>query len=174
MMTDCHSHILPEMDDGSDSIEMSCSMLEQLRQQGVERSIATPHFYRRREKSVAAYLEKRQRQFAKLKAANPAVQNIFLGAEVAIEKGLSGDSGYRLDFAGTALCPVSGVDGRGNRQYRHNIPSDTCDCPCPSVSELVQQGTDSTFVAARCSFANQYRSISKLFSKADRQGGHQA
>ena len=25
MMTDCHSHILPEMDDGSDSIEMSCS-----------------------------------------------------------------------------------------------------------------------------------------------------
>lgn len=89
MMTDCHSHILPEMDDGSDSIEMSCSMLELLRQQGVERSIATPHFYRHREKSVAAYLEKRQRQFAKLKAANPAVQNIFLGAEVAIEKGLS-------------------------------------------------------------------------------------
>ena len=74
MMTDCHSHILPEMDDGSDSIEMSCSMLELLRH---------------REKSVAAYLEKRQRQFAKLKAANPAVQNIFLGAEVAIEKGLS-------------------------------------------------------------------------------------
>ena len=34
MMTDCHSHILPEMDDGSDSIEMSCSMLELLRQQG--------------------------------------------------------------------------------------------------------------------------------------------
>ena len=46
-------------------------------------------FYRHREKSVAAYLEKRQRQFAKLKAANPAVRNIFLGAEVAIEKGLS-------------------------------------------------------------------------------------
>ena len=88
MRTDCHSHIIPKMDDGSKDIEMSFSMLEIMRQQGVQRVIATPHFYCHLEKSVDAYLQKRQHQFEKMMAAGSPLQNILLGAEVAIEKDL--------------------------------------------------------------------------------------
>ena len=52
MLTDCHNHILPEMDDGSKSVEMSVAMLQMMQEQGIARVIATPHFYRHREKSV--------------------------------------------------------------------------------------------------------------------------
>ena len=44
-MIDFHSHILPAMDDGSRNIEESLQMLRMLQEQGVERVIATPHFY---------------------------------------------------------------------------------------------------------------------------------
>ena len=62
MLTDCHNHILPEMDDGSKSVEMSVAMLQMMQKQGIARVIATPHFYCHREKSVASYLERRQRK----------------------------------------------------------------------------------------------------------------
>ncbi|WP_295218785.1 CpsB/CapC family capsule biosynthesis tyrosine phosphatase [Ruminococcus sp.] len=88
MLTDCHNHILPEMDDGSKSVEMSVNMLQMMQKQGITRVLATPHFYCHREKSVASYLERRQRKFEKLMEANPPISNILLGAEVAIEKGL--------------------------------------------------------------------------------------
>ena len=44
-LIDFHSHILPGIDDGSKSLEMSIQMLRMEAQQGVERVIATPHFY---------------------------------------------------------------------------------------------------------------------------------
>lgn len=88
MLTDCHNHILPEIDDGSKSVEMSVTMLQMMQEQGIARVIATPHFYCHREKSVASYLERRQQKFEKLMEASPPISNILLGAEVAIEKGL--------------------------------------------------------------------------------------
>ncbi|MBR2086968.1 MAG: capsular polysaccharide biosynthesis protein, partial [Oscillospiraceae bacterium] len=60
MLTEYHCHILPGIDDGSDSAETSLKMVEQMKQQGVERIVATPHFYAHREKSVANFLAKRQ------------------------------------------------------------------------------------------------------------------
>ena len=102
MLTDHHSHILPGIDDGSKSVEMSLEMIQRLRQQGVERIVATPHFYAHREDSIAAYLEKRQAAFESLMAAKPAVDNIILGAEVAIERGISELEGIeKLAFQGT-------------------------------------------------------------------------
>ena len=44
-LTDIHSHILPGVDDGSESMEMSMEMIEQAYTQGVRRMIATPHYY---------------------------------------------------------------------------------------------------------------------------------
>ena len=44
-MTDMHCHILPGMDDGSRSAAESLSMLEASAAQGVDRIVATPHFY---------------------------------------------------------------------------------------------------------------------------------
>ena len=44
-MIDFHSHILPGIDDGSDSPETSLEMLVREREQGVELVCLTPHFY---------------------------------------------------------------------------------------------------------------------------------
>ncbi len=43
-MIDIHSHILPKVDDGSNSIEMSISMAKQYIESGIKEVIATPHF----------------------------------------------------------------------------------------------------------------------------------
>lgn len=45
MVIDFHSHILPGIDDGSSSLEMSIAMLKAEAAQGVTHVIATPHFY---------------------------------------------------------------------------------------------------------------------------------
>lgn len=84
-----HCHILPQIDDGSDSVEMSLKMIEMMRAQGVERIIATPHFYAHRENyNVKAFLEKRQNAYNKLVPADETNSDILLGAEIAIEHGL--------------------------------------------------------------------------------------
>lgn len=44
-MIDIHTHILPELDDGSSGIEESKEMLCMLSEQGVDTVVATPHFY---------------------------------------------------------------------------------------------------------------------------------
>lgn len=104
ILTDYHCHILPEIDDGSDSVETSLSMIETMKNQGVERIVATPHFYAHREKSVESYIEKRRESYEKLFSAEPAIKDIRLGAEVAVEHGISELDGLdRLAFQGTDI-----------------------------------------------------------------------
>ncbi len=103
MYTEYHCHILPGIDDGSDSAETSLGMISMMQEQGVSRIVATPHFYAHREKSVARFLEKRQAAFEKIKVQSP-VKHIRLGAEVAIEHGISELPGIeKLAFEGTDL-----------------------------------------------------------------------
>ncbi len=102
MLTDHHSHILPGIDDGSKNVKMSLELIRTLKEQGVERIVATPHFYAHREDGIDAYLQKRQNAFDALMQQNPAVSNIILGAEVAIERGISELDGIqKLAFQGT-------------------------------------------------------------------------
>ena len=44
-LIDFHSHVLPGIDDGSKSVEMSIQMLRVEAQQGIGHVVATPHFY---------------------------------------------------------------------------------------------------------------------------------
>ncbi|QCX34368.1 exopolysaccharide biosynthesis protein [Caloramator sp. E03] len=44
-MIDVHCHIIPNIDDGSDSIETSLEMLKIASKDGIKKIIATPHFY---------------------------------------------------------------------------------------------------------------------------------
>lgn len=44
-LIDFHSHVLPGIDDGSKSVEMSIRMLRMEAQQGIGHVVATPHFY---------------------------------------------------------------------------------------------------------------------------------
>ena len=94
-MTDWHSHILPQMDDGSKSVEESISLLKALKGQGVNRVIATPHFYANDE-TVEDFIKRRQNAFEKVSAhLNDELPNVLLGAEVSFYSGIS-----RLDGIG--------------------------------------------------------------------------
>ena len=42
---DCHSHVVPAVDDGSRSTEESLQMLRMLQEQGAKHVVATPHIY---------------------------------------------------------------------------------------------------------------------------------
>ncbi len=103
MLTDYHCHVLPGIDDGSANPDMSLKMLEVMRSHGVERVIFTPHFYAHREKSVDNFLKHRTAAFNSISEKLP-VKNVFFGAEVAIEKGISELDGIeKLAIEGTRL-----------------------------------------------------------------------
>ena len=88
MLTEHHCHILPYMDDGAQDAETALEMIEIMKEQGVERIIATPHFYAHEERSLTEYLLRREDAYESI-AELAAVKNIILGAEVAIVHGLS-------------------------------------------------------------------------------------
>lgn len=88
MLTDYHCHILPQIDDGAENADTSLKMAAMMKEQGIERIIATPHFYAHREKSVADFLKKRESAYSKIKKSL-AIKDIRLGAEVSIEHGIS-------------------------------------------------------------------------------------
>lgn len=93
MLTDYHCHILPGIDDGAKDAETALGMVMLMKEQGVERIIATPHFYSHEERSLTEYLIRRQyawESIAELEAPPETVlPEILLGAEVAVEHGIS-------------------------------------------------------------------------------------
>ncbi len=88
MLTDYHCHILPGMDDGAADPDTALDMIDIMKEQGVERIVATPHFYAHEERSLTEYLLRREDAFESI-AEFSAIPNIILGAEVAIEHGIS-------------------------------------------------------------------------------------
>ena len=103
MRTEYHCHILPGLDDGADSAETSLGMISVMQEQGISRIVATPHFYAHREHSAAQFLEKRQAAFEMIRGRSP-VPDIRLGAEIAVEHGISELAGIeQLAFTGTNL-----------------------------------------------------------------------
>lgn len=90
-MIDFHSHILPCVDDGSSSLEMSLSMLEAEKEHGVRTVIATPHFYAVQD-TPEQFLQRRKEAAEMLQAAlkdRPELPQVLLGAEVAYFRGMS-------------------------------------------------------------------------------------
>lgn len=90
MVIDFHSHVLPKMDDGSKSVEMSLEMLSSARKMGVDTVVATPHFYGHKE-SVSAFLTRREHCWQRLSEAveGKDLPKVLLGAEVAFFSGLT-------------------------------------------------------------------------------------
>ena len=108
-MTDLHTHILPGMDDGARSVEVSLAMLREEAVQGVDTVALTPHYYRDRENSVS-FLARRARAAEELKTAidalpeaeRSALPRLILAAEVAWVPNLIDCSRLReLCYAGT-------------------------------------------------------------------------
>ena len=88
---DFHSHVLPRVDDGSDSLETSLSLLKQEGEQGIRHVVATPHFYPNFD-SPEHFLQRRNaaeerlREELEKQADMPA---LTVGAEVYFFSGIS-------------------------------------------------------------------------------------
>ena len=103
-MTDFHSHILPGIDDGSGCVETSLAMLRMEAAQGIQRVVATPHFYPRYESPVE-FLQRRDladRSLREAMAREPGLPELCVGAEVYYFRGIS-ESEYlpQLTIRGT-------------------------------------------------------------------------
>lgn len=88
-MIDFHSHILPQIDDGSKSVEESCRMLEALAAQGVDLVALTSHYYASH-RTPEAFLERRQAAFERLQPhLTDEMPFVRLGAEVLYFRGIT-------------------------------------------------------------------------------------
>ena len=90
-MYDFHTHILPEMDDGSKSVDMSIAMLKKSKDDGITNIALTPHFYATSE-DPQMFLKRRTHAFDLLR---PVIEKggledlrLILGAEVAYYRGM--------------------------------------------------------------------------------------
>lgn len=89
MLIDIHSHILPEIDDGSSSLKESLALLSMQKRQGADAIMATPHFYAEY-CDLFEYTQRAQEAFDLLKKnLNDEMPELFLGYEVKYFKGIS-------------------------------------------------------------------------------------
>ena len=85
-MIDIHSHLVPGVDDGSQSIEESLALLKQAEEDGITELITTPHFMKNGEFRIkASELVKR---FNELKQAYKGSIKLHLGNELYIHPDL--------------------------------------------------------------------------------------
>lgn len=78
---DCHTHLVPTVDDGSRSLDESIEMIDQLIHQGVTDIFATPHFVM--DENRVSKQKKIKEKFNELKEAIKAEPiNIVLGYEI--------------------------------------------------------------------------------------------
>lgn len=82
-MIDIHSHLLPGVDDGSPSVEVSVPVLEQFGAQGVETLVLTPHL--NASQAHAAPLAAYQRILEQLRQKAPAKPQLLLGWEIMLD-----------------------------------------------------------------------------------------
>lgn len=91
-MIDFHSHILPNVDDGPDTMAESLTMLRRSFLQGVDQIVSTCHFYAN-EEYPGAFLQRRNQAFQALQDAMLMSAEIYpeviLGAEVLFFPGIS-------------------------------------------------------------------------------------
>jgi len=80
-MVDIHSHIVPGVDDGAVSLEMSLAMIEVAKQCGVTSILTTPHI--RGEAGDAMMHEMHKKAFQPLLDAKPDM-DLYLGGEVRV------------------------------------------------------------------------------------------
>ncbi len=83
---DFHTHILPAIDDGSQSLSQSMQLLAAAKNAGFETVVATSHFYPHRY-NVPEFLRKRDAAYAKIDETAD-IPHIILGAEVLVCEGM--------------------------------------------------------------------------------------
>ena len=123
---DFHSHILPRMDDGSDSTETSLEMLRLSRARGVDVMVSTSHYYRRKE-SIASFLERREdRLSGLLSRADETCCGIVPGAEVAFYFGMDEDAELDRLCVGDTKAILVEMPFQSWGTYEINVLSSLC------------------------------------------------
>ncbi len=108
MIIDFHSHILPGVDHGSQSLEETLEMLRIMKSQGIDAVVATPHFYGD-EEYPAEFLKRRNIAKEKLLDAvrDKDLPKLYFGAEVAYYRGMSESKALKdLAIEGTRAIMV--------------------------------------------------------------------
>ena len=102
-LIDFHAHILPKADHGSDSVEVSVAQIELAKKYGINKIVATPHFYPDK-MTVDAFIKSRDAAFASLFEKLPSDVELRLGAEVLVCEGIFRLEGIeRLCINGTRI-----------------------------------------------------------------------
>lgn len=104
MIADFHCHILPGIDDGSQSVRESIAMLQEEAMQGIRLVVATPHFYPRQD-NPQEFLRKRaesERVLRDAMAQCKGLPELHIGAEVHYFRGI-GESD---------ILPLMTIDGK--------------------------------------------------------------
>jgi len=88
MRIDFHTHLLPAIDDGSQSVAESLNMLDALRLQNVHCAVATPHFYSNKA-NLTDFLNQRDKAYEMLLSkCSQEMPKVIPGAEVAFFRGM--------------------------------------------------------------------------------------
>ncbi len=91
MYIDFHSHVLPNIDDGSDSVDTSLRMLRYAMEQGAQYVFATPHFYPKRMERESFFKKRAEAKTLVLQEMEKdpeAYPKLLLGAEFAYTTGV--------------------------------------------------------------------------------------
>ena len=124
---DFHSHILPGMDDGSETAEMSEQMLKLSKEQGIDVIAATPHFYAE-QMTLDMFLKRRETAFLTIQdAAACRGISLLLGAEAAFFPGIGNAGGIQqLTIGAHRFSFLKCLPGMEQPRYRGGGTA-----PCP-------------------------------------------
>lgn len=116
-MIDLHCHLLPDVDDGSRSVEQSVGVLARFAEEGVTGVILTPHLKASEiARSTDGAPAWRAAAFEALRAAAPAVPRLHLGFEILLDEplaaaavssrgfSLAGSRYHLVEFHGTVVA----------------------------------------------------------------------
>ena len=129
-MIDVHCHILPEVDDGAESMQQAINMAKIAQEEGISKMIATPHYHPEFKYEKGEELKKISERFKKELKENNIDIEIYLGNEIYFTYDLM-DKISELDFYCLNDSKYILIEFPPN-----NFPSNLCNI----VYELKQQG----------------------------------
>lgn len=113
---DIHTHIIPDVDDGSDSMAMTLKMLEAEKKQGTSLVIFTPHYIHGKNAYTKESLAEKYREVCDLANAASLGLNLSLGNECYYSKAL-------IDDLDKGLAATMGSSSRVLLEFSPGVPA---------------------------------------------------
>lgn len=120
-LTETHCHIIPNIDDGANSVKMSLKMIETLENYGAKTIILTPHYYSD-SISYTDFVKKRNDAFEVLKENYKGDVKLIAAAEVYVSDYLLHNDnldGIKIANGNYALLEHSFSDSFSSKTFEH-------------------------------------------------------